>query len=570
MLVVTGEQIAPTVGAAAVDNGSVVRLSSLPFELIFEIATYTPIQVFRCVMRFDTRLVACTKLQRWYRRCRKAPGGDMISHLNVGDRVLVWGTASVRRVQYATAAARLSGAEQPWKIRLMSEEYVNVPGRYIRRLEAWANGPWAGSVGRTAALASASRARGAATHANAAAVVAMMRSGVDDAEAALAIAAATAASAAAAAATAASSAVAPAAANDLHAQEAGDLLRAAQQAHQVQHTFLAKQEGAIQRPLVPSQEETTTSVVAQAARAAAEAAAEARAAASAAEAAAAAATVHAATGALAVTATTAATVALAAEQVVTALTAIAGSPACATSTTRALAAETAAEVLADAGAAGLALSSAPAPAGHNAAHAAAQAAAQVAAQAAAQAAAQVRDRGCMRLAAGSERVEAGGAQLELTPHEHEPAPTTLSVPMPTLEAVTAFLQHANPSAHGPPPACTGPPATAPLATAPPGPSAQQQRRRRQQQRQRQPPPRQAQAQTSAQVEALDDAVHGIFEAMKPAAAPSRSTAEGLLPAIDCPLLFGEEDPRNVWALEGRFRAATRTVSLPFAGLTATI
>ena len=55
--------------------------------------------------------------------------------------------------------------------------------------------------------------------------------------------------------------------------------------------------------------------------------------------------------------------------------------------------------------------------------------------------------------------------------------------------------------------------------------------------------------------------------MKAAAARSPS---GMLPAADCPLLYADEDPRNVWALEGRFAAPTRTVSLPLLGLTATM
>ena len=53
-------------------------------------------------------------------------------------------------------------------------------------------------------------------------------------------------------------------------------------------------------------------------------------------------------------------------------------------------------------------------------------------------------------------------------------------------------------------------------------------------------------------------------------AAAAKSPTGMLPATECPILFSDQDPRNVWALEGRFHAATRTVSLPFAGVAATI
>lgn len=326
-------------------------LSSLPAELLFELAVRSPIRALCRVVRVDARLVACVRLQRWFRRWE----GPRDALLRVGDRVLVRGEASAWHrgaLQYATAAAQVQGRAS-WKVQLLNDEYVNVPSCRIRRLRAWANGPFTGSVGFSAAVVCASRARGAAAHATTAAVLAV-RAGVSNAQTALAIAAATAASTAAAAATAASSAVAPPAAKDVqHAQEAGELLLAAKR---MQEAVLTTQSGAralspLASPPCPG---NATPMLAQAATAAKEAAAEAGAAASAAEAAAAVSAAAGAVGAISVTASTAATAALAAEQVATAVAAMAVAP---SSTATSRAAETAADAIAEVGVAGLALSS---------------------------------------------------------------------------------------------------------------------------------------------------------------------------------------------------------------------
>ena len=66
---------------------------------------------------------------------------------------------------------------------------------------------------------------------------------------------------------------------------------------------------------------------------------------------------------------------------------------------------------------------------------------------------------------------------------------------------------------------------------------------------------------------LDDITTGLATAMTAAA---RRSPAGQLPASDCPLLYSDEDPRNVWALDGRQRAAARTVELPFVGVRAIV
>ena len=219
-------------------HGDVINLSSLPTELLFELALRSPIRALRCVVRFDARLVACVRLQRWYRRF-EAPVDTCLS---VGDRVLVRGaSANLPRLQYATVAAQMRERDL-WKVQLLNDEYANVPSSRIHRLQEWGDGPRTGSVALSAAVASASRARGAATHATAAAVLAM-HADASSAQTALVIAAATAASTAAAAAAVASSAVAPVATNDMqHAQEVGELLLAA---NRMREAILATQGGAI-------------------------------------------------------------------------------------------------------------------------------------------------------------------------------------------------------------------------------------------------------------------------------------------------------------------------------------
>ena len=312
-------------GMAACGNANGV-FAILPAELLLEVAFRSPLQTLRQVVRFDVRLVACVRLQRWFRRwCRQT--GDTV--LRVGDRVAVHGSSASPGCRYTTLAAELQAGDR-WKLRLLNGEYVSVHVSRIRKLEEWADGPWASSVGSSSALHSASRARGAATRAAAVATMAM-HSGISSTEQALAIAAATAASTAAAAATSASSAAAPAAANAVsNTQEAEVLLLAVQG---MQEAISQRQGGLeVTRPGLahdmmtghPVSNEAASSLVAQAASAAAEAAAEAAAATSAALA------VN-AVGTLQVTATTAATAVAAAEQVVTAIDAFEESPSAAAS-----------------------------------------------------------------------------------------------------------------------------------------------------------------------------------------------------------------------------------------------
>ena len=327
-----------------VQHGDIVNLSSFPAELLFELALVSPIRALRCVVRFDARLVACVRLQRWY-RCLYVPGG---AYLSVGNRVLVWGAANLPRLLYATAAAQMPECDL-WKVQLLNNEYVNVPSCRIHRLQEWADGPWTGIVGISAAVASASRARAAATHATTAAVLAM-HADVSSVQAAMVMAVASAASTAAVAATVTSSAVAPAAANkEQHAQEAGELLLAA---NRMREAVLATQGGAMALAPVasPPRSEEIVPMLAQVATAAAEAAAEASAAVSAAEAAAAASRLAAA-DAIIVTASAAAS---AAEHAATAVATMVDEP---SSMATSRAAVTAAEVLAEVGTASLALSS---------------------------------------------------------------------------------------------------------------------------------------------------------------------------------------------------------------------
>ena len=62
-------------------HGDVVNLLSLPAELLFELALRSPIRALRRVVRFDAHVVACVRLQRWYRRLEESGG----TRLSVGD-----------------------------------------------------------------------------------------------------------------------------------------------------------------------------------------------------------------------------------------------------------------------------------------------------------------------------------------------------------------------------------------------------------------------------------------------------------------------------------------------------
>lgn len=361
-------------------DDEVTALSSLPTELLFEVAIRSPIRRLRCVVRFDARAVACTRLQRWYRHWKRQGDTD----LSVGDRMLVRIRAAAQRqnLQYATAAAPVREGEL-WKVQLLDGTFVNVPLRHIRRLQGWVDGPGAAKVGLSVTLVSASRARGAAMHATIEATEAM-RYDSNAPIAAVAVAAATTAAIAAVAATAASSAVAPLAANDQkHIQEATGLLSAARQ---MQQAVLHAGGGACTPCMTDWSSATalcadTPPKLVNMASAAAEAADEASAAASAAKA------VTVATqaaplntvGALITTARTVATTAAAAEQVVTAVSALADEPSPSSSH---VAVEAAMGALVEVGGAGLALSSALVGSRHGALTPSAQAldAAQAAAQ----------------------------------------------------------------------------------------------------------------------------------------------------------------------------------------------
>ena len=120
-----------------------------------------------------------------------------------------------------------------------------------------------------------------------------------------------------------------------------------------------------------------------------------------------------------------------------------------------------------------------------------------------------------RPAVPPERVQAAAADGRATVTTHEPAPDDdVHVPMPSWEEVAAFLRRANPGAYG-----------LPIAAA----------------------ARRAQS-SMAQAKALEEAAQGILQMM---AAAASKTSMGLLRAGDCPTLYAEDDPRNVWALEGR-------------------
>ena len=106
--------------------------------------------------------------------------------------------------------------------------------------------------------------------------------------------------------------------------------------------------------------------------------------------------------------------------------------------------------------------------------------------------------------------------------------------MPSWDAVAAFLRRANPSIYGSPEDGAG--------------------------RSRAVP-------STSQANALEDAASGLFHMMSASAARS---PEGLLLASECPILYDDNDPRNVWALEGRLHAPTRTISLPLARVTVTV
>ena len=216
------------------------KLSDLPPEIMLEIASRAPLHTFRRVVRFDVVLASCMRIQRCYRHLvremhasRRLWGG---SELAVGDRVFVR-----RPGRFATAAACIGPAM--WRLQLLSGTfnggYLDVPTKLIRQLQPWSDGPWANSVGRNAALASASASRGAAMQAASAAVAAALSANSSPAQTALAVAAASAASQAAAAATAASAAAVAATESDVgaaEASEAAQLSEVAQMMHDALNT----------------------------------------------------------------------------------------------------------------------------------------------------------------------------------------------------------------------------------------------------------------------------------------------------------------------------------------------
>jgi len=249
-------------------------------------------------------------------------------------------------MEYATAAAEVDDGRS-WKVRMLDDVYLTIPTSQIRRLAEWVDGPWASNVGRSTALASASRARSAATHAAAMAAQAL-RAGISSSQTALIIAAASTASMAAAAATAASSAAVPEAANTAaRAQQAHELLEAAQQVQEAIVEVGMSAGGSLAPAALQMSDEEASALVAQAASSAAEAAREASAATSAALA-------VDAVDSLPVTTSTASQAEAAARQVVTAAEALEGGAPDAPSAA-ANAVEVAAEALTDVRAAGRAL-----------------------------------------------------------------------------------------------------------------------------------------------------------------------------------------------------------------------
>ena len=73
--------------------------------------------------------------------------------------------------------------------------------------------------------------------------------------------------------------------------------------------------------------------------------------------------------------------------------------------------------------------------------------------------------------------------------------------------------------------------------------------------------------TDEQKADLDEGVQGLLLLM---VATAERSPSGLLLVSDCPLLYADEDPRNVWALEGRFRQSRRTIELPLIGVHAAV
>mmetsp|Transcript_30739 Transcript_30739/g.80127 ORF Transcript_30739/g.80127 Transcript_30739/m.80127 type:complete len:1164 (+) Transcript_30739:124-3615(+) len=326
-----------------------IGLLRLPPQLLHDIAIWAPLRTFGQVTRLDVRRVACVRLQRWYRSIDRR---NATMQLSVGDRVLVvMPRAARQRMEYATAAAEVDDGRS-WKVCMLNDVYLTIPTSQIRRLAEWVNGPSASSVGRSAALASASRARSAAMHA-AAMVTQAMRAGVPSSQTALVIAAASTASMAAAAATAASSVAAPSAANAAaNARQAHKLLAATQEVQkaivEVGVSGAANHAGGGRTPATAALcDRDAVALVAQAASAAAEAAREASAATSAALA-------VDSIDSLPATASAVSWAASAAQQVVSAVEALKGAPdACGSATASAV--EVAADALADVRAAGRAL-----------------------------------------------------------------------------------------------------------------------------------------------------------------------------------------------------------------------
>lgn len=507
-------------------------LVSLPAEMLYEIALWAPLRTWCQVTRLNVQRVACVRLQRWYRIIGRR--GKV--QLGVGDRVLVTSIPARRGIEYATAAAKVDDGSS-WKVRTLDGMYFTVPTSKLRRLAEWVDGPWASSVGRSAALYSASKARGAAQRAAAKATQAM-RAGARRTQTALVLAAASAASTAAAAATAASSIAAPSAANaSANALEAQELLTAA---HQVSETIadVGISDAHFGLDLIPAGlapaaapcNAAASALVAQAASAAAEAAREASAATSAAQA-------VESIGLLPVTASTVSRVTCAAQQVVSAVEALEAAPV----GSEVAAVEVATDTLADMRAAGRALTNSFAPSGVASSGSGASAS-QTHALDAAQAAARVLraavepsdvasmlDRSPQRTHMPPKRAtHVASAEPGLRRRTGReacadvPEASRSHVPLPSREAVLAFLRAANPVRYG----------------------------------------AESEPSTLAQETALDDAAAGIFAMMKAAEDPP-----GMVPVSKCPILWAPEDPQNTWALEGRFLASTRAVRLPLLDCT---
>ena len=154
-------------GVPACECGA-ASFTDMPEEIVSEIAIRAAgLRALRSVVRFDLRDVAATKIARWFHSVVRL----YIDHRErpaVGDRVMCrWPASLNKKPCYATVVG-CSGYHHGrviWRIWLFDGAYVKVHSARIRSLEPWKDAVWGDGVGRTSALAAASVAREAATHA---------------------------------------------------------------------------------------------------------------------------------------------------------------------------------------------------------------------------------------------------------------------------------------------------------------------------------------------------------------------------------------------------------------------